>query len=601
MYLVHPDSFEPISSRKHKKRIADVFDTGGDEPDVDKRLLTIRARLEPRFGVGFNFYEGSVKPLWRGGSERSRWDQFVFWAKKAIEWSGFDEHERDYKLEIGRALAEARQAIETDQWLSLLRQAFTHPKNNLTNWMAHDTFLRWCAEDPEAARQALRSLWRGEGNPSERLGRFLAAVPKKAAATPGARVNIGSFLLLAEDATANPIVKVTPFKEAYTLSGSSHPATSDALVYYDHAVSFLDRLVQAVRAVGGRIRDRLDGQGAVWFITKWAPLPEDWLEQDRTALLQFRGELRPSGEDDEDTEDVDLENLAARLFIARESLEEMVDLIREKGQAILYGPPGTGKTFVALQLAEYLADSPERVTIVQFHPAYSYEDFVEGYRPAVGGGFNLEPGPLRRLAERAAAQPAERFVLIIDEINRANIAKVFGELYFLLEYRDQKVNLTYRPDERFSFPRNLLVIGTMNTADRSIALIDSALRRRFYFLPFFPDQKPVEGLLARWIAPQADLDSVSWVADVLDEANRQQRTQQGGRHLAIGPSHFMRKGLNARMIARIWRHAVLPQLEEYFYGDDETLKAFSLDVLRTRVLQGKNQNDAVDGTAADGE
>jgi len=119
------------------------------------------------------------------------------------------------------------------------------------------------------------------------------------------------------------------------------------------------------------------------------------------------------------------------------------------------------------------------VEIVQFHPSYAYEDFVEGYRPTLTDagqpGFELVPGPLKRVAEKAVANPETKHVLLIDEINRGNIAKVFGELYYLLEYRDQKINLQYNHKEQFGLPKNLWLIGTMNTADRSIALIDAAL------------------------------------------------------------------------------------------------------------------------------
>ena len=166
---------------------------------------------------------------------------------------------------------------------------------------------------------------------------------------------------------------------------------------------------------------------------------------------------------------------------------------------IFQGPPGTGKTYVAQALAECLAGSKERVTLVQFHPSYAYEDFVQGYRPTLQegkAGFELREGPLLRVARAASAEPEAKHFLVIDEINRGNLAKVFGELYFLLEYRDKGIRLQYS-DEEFSLPENLYIIGTMNTADRSIALVDMALRRRFYFVEFHPDKPPVNGTAAQ--------------------------------------------------------------------------------------------------------
>lgn len=120
---------------------------------------------------------------------------------------------------------------------------------------------------------------------------------------------------------------------------------------------------------------------------------------------------------------------------------------------------------------------------------------MEGYRPTTSAEgqptFRLVPGPLRQLAAAAQEKPDQAFILLIDEINRGNIAKILGELYFLLEYRNEQVSLQYSTEELFSLPPNLMLVGTMNTADRSIALVDAALRRRFYFFDFYPDRPPV--------------------------------------------------------------------------------------------------------------
>ena len=191
----------------------------------------------------------------------------------------------------------------------------------------------------------------------------------------------------------------------------------------------------------------------------------------------------------------DLVALAGKLLVGPGFLEDIVELLEDKGQVILYGPPGTGKTYLAQELAKELVSHESRRTLVQFHPSTSYEDFVEGYRPAGAsddGGirYKLTPGPLARMAAQASAAPKQDHVMIIDEINRANLPRVFGELLFLLEYRDKSVQTLYRPEEPFRLPKNLWFIGTMNTADRSIALVDAALRRRFHFVPFFPDSGP---------------------------------------------------------------------------------------------------------------
>jgi 5-methylcytosine-specific restriction enzyme B len=270
-----------------------------------------------------------------------------------------------------------------------------------------------------------------------------------------------------------------------------------------------------------------------------------------------------------------LRPLADELLIPLEFLEEVEELLRDKRQIIFSGPPGTGKTYVARKLAEHLACSAEAVELVQFHPSYAYEDFIEGFRPREEGGegFELRDGPLKKMARAAQENPEALHLLVIDEINRANIAKVFGELYFLLEYRHAKIHLQYSR-EPFELPWNLVFIGTMNTADRSIALVDTALRRRFYFVPFFPDEFPIEGLLDRWL--QRHRPDLAWVGDVVRRANDLLQD----RHLAIGPSHFMRPELTERWVELVWKHSVLPTLSEHFFGEEHQLAQFDLQKLR---------------------
>lgn len=251
---------------------------------------------------------------------------------------------------------------------------------------------------------------------------------------------------------------------------------------------------------------------------------------------------------------------------------------------------------VANRLAHSWADGGS-VTVVQFHPSYAYEDFVQGYRPVADDKgkvrFELRSGPLMKLAEEAA-DTGELCVLLIDEINRGNISKVFGELYYLLEYRDEQIDLQY--GDTFAIPENLLIIGTMNTADRSIALLDAALRRRFHFVPFFPDRDPISGLLGRWL--KANKPDMLFVANLVDRAN----DLLGDRHLQIGPSHFMRDGLDATTLDRIWTYSILPYIEEHFFDEPDRVADFALDTLRSHIQAGENENvdgeDDADATSA---
>ena len=237
---------------------------------------------------------------------------------------------------------------------------------------------------------------------------------------------------------------------------------------------------------------------------------------------------------------------------------------------------------------------------MQLHPSYAYEDFVQGFRPTLKGGqpgFELRNGPLLRAAERARKEPGADHFLVIDEINRGNIAKVFGELYFLLEYRDSEMHLQYS-DAPFSLPGNLYIIGTMNTADRSIALVDLALRRRFFFVEFHPDEEPVKGVLRRWLEVNG-LEHMAWVADAVEQANEKPQLKQD-RHAAIGPSYFMKDGLDEAAVERIWKHSVLPYIEERLFVEREGRGEFHLDALRRSAASG-GQGDQNGSGGANGD
>ena len=284
------------------------------------------------------------------------------------------------------------------------------------------------------------------------------------------------------------------------------------------------------------------------------------------------------------------------MLIDVKELRKIKDLLADKPQVIFQGPPGTGKTFVAMELARHMAGIDERVTLVQFHPSYAYEDFVQGFRPKLidsRPGFELRDGPLLKVAA-AADKSTERHYLIIDEINRGNLAKVFGELYFLLEYRDREIRLQYS-EEPFALPENLSIIGTMNTADRSIALVDLALRRRFHFVEFHPDKPPIRGLLERWLKKNAP--EMAWVADVVERANR----KLDDRHAAIGPSYFMKEGLDEGKVEMIWEHNVLPYLEERLFGDSDRLADLDLDKLRSEGANADNADNAEDERDGNGK
>jgi hypothetical protein len=613
LHLVFPDTFERAFSGATKSILVKALNSLVDDPNanVDRQISQIREKLSARFGKDFDFWEtDGVRALWRRFDEPL--DEFIYWASRYHELASYVPDERDYKLTIVQRLSEAKQAVlEGGDWLPLLKRAFASP-NNLTPWQVHDTFLKWCQEDPDRGAKLLRRLWQGTEEPLTRLADFFGHFPREVVSGLGSRTTLGSFLMMAIDPYVYPPYRVAAFHAAYRLTSHDRGDERDEVGMYRAGLAFLDRLRERAETRGFLLSDRLDAQSVVWCIANW-PTPAEWPDEDRAAFDRYRQGAPEVIEDELEAEPAveeqapgapgadPLIGLADELLIDHAALAEIEGLLRAKGQVVFYGPPGTGKTYVARKFAIALAGDPGRVQLVQFHPSYAYEDFVEGYRPRLfengQAGFELVPGPLKRFAERAAEDPGHDYFLVVDEFNRGNIAKVFGELYFLLEYRDEEIHLQYsaRP---FRLPPNLWLIGTMNTADRSIALLDAALRRRFSFVPFFPDREPILGLLGRWL--HRHRSDMRWVADLVDAANRKLMDRNG----AIGPSYFMRKDLDPPRLALIWRHEILPYLEDYFFDAPERVGEFELVPLQKELAAGTpqltaNADDSPEGEAAD--
>lgn len=291
-------------------------------------------------------------------------------------------------------------------------------------------------------------------------------------------------------------------------------------------------------------------------------------EEEQAVLMDLIRDQNPLVSE-EAAEAYDDARFMSEVFMGEAELSALKAALKKKKNIILQGAPGTGKTFAAKRLAFAMMGktSEDRVEVVQFHQNYAYEDFVMGYKPTEEG-FELKDGIFYRFCKKAESRPNEDFFFIIDEINRANLSKVFGELLMLIEddHRGETVTLSYS-GMPFSVPPNLYIIGMMNTADRSLALIDYALRRRFAFFEHRPafDSAGFAKMLA-----DKDSEMLVDLVDAIKALNREIENDPSlGRGFCIGHSYFCDLGSASEDELRaIIDLELLPMLEEYWFDDD---------------------------------
>lgn len=280
-------------------------------------------------------------------------------------------------------------------------------------------------------------------------------------------------------------------------------------------------------------------------------------------------------------------------ILTSKNIENLLIVSKNHKNLILYGSPGTGKTYAVSQftklfLSDIKVDISKYSKFVTFHQSFAYEEFVEGIKPLTNESgevsYKVVDGVFKQICRQAELDPDNKYLIIIDEINRANIAKVFGELITLIEddkrigaRNELKVTLPYSQEE-FGVPKNLYILGTMNTSDRSIALLDIALRRRFTFIELKPDPE----LLRDKVIDGIRLDRL------LIQLNKR-ITLLIGRDYQIGHSYLMNVE-NLEDLIFIWYHRIIPLLQEYFYHDSNRLKA----VIGNEFMQAPDMSDIPD-------
>lgn len=553
LHLVHPDSYEDIVSQYHKHDLASIAEPGEVGANDDETIRNIRARLAVEHGDDFSFYSPEIRKLWQPDEPAAApGAEDVPAGSQELPTDALDPAVRGAWLVRGAGGEKVPSWLEQGICAIYYADSFPFP---LTPGLTRDE-LRARSEEAGVDTTA--------GGYNAELGQVWRFVNK---------VEVGDYVV-----TVNG-------SDVYLGVVDSPPRDRAARTRIEtvRSVEWLNagQPIQR-RAIASTLQSKMKTLLTLSLITSEIDELERWVtghtwEAPATPPSARELELpRATGQ---------LEN---DLFISQSWLDEVIELLEEKKQLVFYGPPGTGKTFLAQALADHFAAGGGGASeLVQFHPSYTYEDFFEGYRPVLGTAgrveFQVKPGPLRRIAEAASAAPDVPHVLIIDEINRANLAKVFGELYFLLEYRDRPISLQYS-DMEFTLPPNLYVIGTMNTADRSIALVDAAMRRRFYFVEMAPSVAPISSVLAKWLSQHGMSDTP---ARLLAELNH----RLGDPDAAIGPSYLMTKSVMVPgRLERIWAHAILPLLEERFYGTGEDLKRYSLDAIRAAVETRSSAN-----------
>jgi 5-methylcytosine-specific restriction enzyme B len=487
LHLVHPETFESIVSRGHKETIAREFGRPptSDDPDVDRRLASVRAQLETEYGRSIDWYEDEIEPRWRP----TPIDKVSPTPASRRAWI-FQSNPDQYDL------TGALESLAEFHWLVRRYEKEIHVGDRVYLWEAGSdagvAAIAEVASEPSDVEDsdADNGFWR---DPTAFVG------PRRRA-----------------------LLKITKVVD---------PRLSRAEAQANPALAKLPNLVFA--------------QGTNFPLT-----PEQ--DQELWRVIAGLGQL-PNA--------LTFEALQQETGWDAERLRELADaIIRGRRQVVIAGPPGTGKTWVASLVARYVTgDQPAKVRLVQFHPSYTYEQFIEGLRPRVSDNGAIEFARVDGIVlnvVKTMAHPEDLTVIVIDEMNRANLSKVFGELMYLFEYRDRPIDLQFSP--AFTMPAGLRFLGSMNTADRSIRSIDVALRRRFDVFECLPDRKVLESYFA---------SRTNTVPDLYDgfEALNAALTEHLDRHHTIGHTFFMADPMTPEELRRIWRHQVGPLIDDYFF------------------------------------